>query len=89
MSHALQILQKCMFFEDNQMILLQFFYNSSYSRSTKKLFDSAIQVLSNPWYILVQLMDTKVHINPVLKNCNSEIHMYFAHFLSNFLENVN
>ena len=48
LSHGLQILHKCIFFEDNQMIFIQLFYNSSYKWSQK----SSLSLQSRFWVIL-------------------------------------
>ena len=48
LNHALVILRKSVFFEDNQMVFLQLFHNSLQFRATKKCWESAIHGFSNP-----------------------------------------
>ena len=68
LSHALLILHKSVFFEDDQIILVQLFHNSSQFRATKKCRESAIHVFSNPWLgpVLRSLLGLKIWLGPVL-----------------------
>ena len=57
LSYNLETLEKWVFFEDVQMILVSFFHIPAGFQLRKNLFESAIQVLSNPcsrkWKIIV------------------------------------